>query len=155
MERGIQGLRPRDDGGPAGGAQRRGHKRPASSAAGNAFTIMALDPAVFVGEEHFRADAAALVAWVKSLRLAPGFGEINVPGELERRERQRRRRAFRYRLETGGDSGGGGAAGRATLSSLRRLSHRVRRYQGCQCADCRAHARTATCVSVGEADVDA
>lgn len=76
----------------AGGLSGAGTSGPHPERGGNAFTIMALDPAVFVGEEHFRADAAALVAWVKSSRLAPGFGEITVPGELERRQRERRTR---------------------------------------------------------------
>ena len=58
---------------------------------GNAFTIMAIDPEPFTGEDAFRCSADTLIAWVKSSRLAPGFDEILVPGEIERREAGRRR----------------------------------------------------------------
>ncbi len=69
---------------------------------GNAFTIMAFDPGVFVGEDAFREDADALVSWVKSSRLAPDFDEILVPGEIERREAARRSAAIPVDAETWG-----------------------------------------------------
>lgn len=59
---------------------------------GNAFTLIALDPAAFGGREQFRAQADSLIAWVKSARPAPGFGEVLVPGEIERRETAQRTR---------------------------------------------------------------
>ena len=76
----------------AGGLSGAGTSGPNADRGGNAFTLIALDPAAFDGAEEFRADAASLVAWVKSSRLAPGFSEITVPGEPERRERARRLR---------------------------------------------------------------
>lgn len=61
------------------------------SGGGNAFTIMAIDPGPFVGDDQFRGSADTLIEWVKSSRPAPGFYEILVPGEIERREAERRR----------------------------------------------------------------
>ncbi|MFO8080219.1 MAG: Ldh family oxidoreductase [Armatimonadota bacterium] len=76
----------------AGGLSGAGTSGPDAGRGGNAFTIIALDPAAFAGEDAFRADAASLVAWVKSARPAPGFDEVIVPGEIERHERLRRER---------------------------------------------------------------
>lgn len=76
----------------AGGLSGAGTSGPDAGRGGNAFTILALDPDAFAGEDSFRADADTLIAWVKSSRPAPGFSEIIVPGEPERRERERRLR---------------------------------------------------------------
>ena len=58
---------------------------------GNAFTIIAISPEPFVGVSHFEQEADALIEWVKSSRLAPGFDEILVPGEIERRSAEQRK----------------------------------------------------------------
>jgi len=74
----------------AGGLSGAGTSGPDPERGGNAFTVIALDPDAFMGEDAFRADATSLVEWVKSSRPAPGFDEVIVPGELERRTTQRR-----------------------------------------------------------------
>jgi uncharacterized oxidoreductase len=76
----------------AGGLSGAGTSGPDPERGGNAFTIIAIDPGAFAGEEAFRADASSLVEWVKSSRSAPGFDEVIVPGEIERATQQRRRR---------------------------------------------------------------
>ncbi|MGI5818840.1 MAG: Ldh family oxidoreductase [Armatimonadota bacterium] len=76
----------------AGGLSGAGTSGPDAERGGNAFTIIALDPRAFAGADEFVEDADSLIAWVKSARLAPGFDEILVPGEIERREARRRRR---------------------------------------------------------------
>lgn len=76
----------------AGGLGGAGTSGPDPERGGNAFTIVALNPEAFGGREEFRAQADSLVAWVKSSRPAPGFDEVIVPGEIERRETERRER---------------------------------------------------------------
>lgn len=76
----------------AGGLSGAGTCGPDPERGGNAFTIIAIDPAAFAGDQAFRADAGSLVEWVKSSRSAPGFDEVIVPGEIERATQQRRRR---------------------------------------------------------------
>ncbi len=76
----------------AGGLSGAGASGPDPERGGNAFTVMALDPEAFVGEDAFRADASSLVEWVKSSRPAPGFDEVIVPGELEQRAMRQRTR---------------------------------------------------------------
>jgi uncharacterized oxidoreductase len=59
---------------------------------GNSFTATLLDPAQFRGRGAFDTDVDQLVDYVKSSKLAEGFTEILIPGEPERRERERRER---------------------------------------------------------------
>lgn len=76
----------------AGALSGAGCSGPDAERGGNAFLIIALDPGAFAGREQFAAEADALLAWVKSSRLAPGAEEIVAPGEIERRQAERRRR---------------------------------------------------------------
>ncbi len=74
----------------AGGLSGAGTSGPDPERGGNAMCIIAIDPERFVGKEMFMAEMDSLVEWVKSSRPAPGFDEVLVPGEVERREWQRR-----------------------------------------------------------------
>ncbi len=76
----------------AGGLSGAGTSGPDPERGGNAMCIIAIDPERFVGKERFMAEMDSLVEWVKSSRPAPGFDEVLVPGEVERREWQRRTR---------------------------------------------------------------
>ena len=76
----------------AGALSGAGCSRPDAPRGGNAFLIMAIDPRAFGDEGEFATHADALLAWVKSARLAPGVEEIVAPGEIERRETLRRGR---------------------------------------------------------------
>jgi LDH2 family malate/lactate/ureidoglycolate dehydrogenase len=49
-----------------------------------------LSPALLSETAAFEADVDQLVNYVKSSKLAEGFTEIMIPGEPERRERERR-----------------------------------------------------------------
>src|SRR4029453_14492122 len=53
--------------------------------------MIALEVQRFVPLDLFHEHVAQLVAHVKSCPAAPGFEEVCVPGEMERREEQRRR----------------------------------------------------------------
>ena len=57
--------------------------------------IMALDIGAFVGRDQFRDEMQSFVQFLKSARLAPGFDEILMPGEMEARMRQAERSAWR------------------------------------------------------------
>lgn len=59
---------------------------------GNSFTATLLDPAQLRGQQAFDQDVDQLVEYVKSSKLAEGISEILIPGEPERRERERRER---------------------------------------------------------------
>ena len=52
---------------------------------GTGFLMLALDPDRFGGRELFLSRTAELIDELKASRLAPGFGELVVPGELEHR----------------------------------------------------------------------
>jgi uncharacterized oxidoreductase len=69
-----------------------GCSRPTTKRVGNSFTATLLDPAQFRDREAFDQDVDQLVDYVKSSKLAEGFTEILIPGEPERRERDRRER---------------------------------------------------------------
>ncbi|MGC9317770.1 MAG: Ldh family oxidoreductase [Armatimonadota bacterium] len=84
----------------AGALSGAGCSGPEPERGGNAFLIMALDSGAFAGRERFATEADALLAWVKSSRLAPGAEEILAPGEIERRERRRRREGIPVADET-------------------------------------------------------
>jgi uncharacterized oxidoreductase len=49
-----------------------------------------IDPDVFGDRRQLRDEIAALIAYVKSARPRPGFDEVLVPGEPERRRRVER-----------------------------------------------------------------
>ena len=74
----------------AGALSGGGCSRPDPERWGNATFIIAIDPDAFGGSELFDAQVQELLAYVKSSRLAPGFGEILIPGEPEVREKARR-----------------------------------------------------------------
>lgn len=76
----------------AGALSGAGCSSPDARRGGNAFTFLAIDPRAFCGRDEFAAFAASLISWVKSARLAPGAREILVPGEVERREAERRQK---------------------------------------------------------------
>jgi len=56
--------------------------------AGNLFIV--LDPSIFRPVEEYTAAADAILQRVKAVPPAPGFGEVLLPGELERRSKGRR-----------------------------------------------------------------
>jgi uncharacterized oxidoreductase len=76
----------------AGAISGAGCSRPTTKRVGNSFTATLLDPAQLRGREAFESDVDQLVDYVKSSKLAEGFTEILIPGEPERRERERRER---------------------------------------------------------------
>ena len=76
----------------AGAISGAGCSRPTTQRVGNSFTATLLDPAQFRGSGAFDQDVDQLVDYVKSSKLAEGFTEILIPGEPERRERERRER---------------------------------------------------------------
>lgn len=76
----------------AGALSGAGCSRPTTKRVGNSFTATLLDPALFRAREAFDSDVDQLVDYVKSSKLAEGFTEILIPGEPERRERERRER---------------------------------------------------------------
>ncbi len=76
----------------AGAISGAGCSRPTANRVGNSFTATLLDPAQFRDRGAFDHDVDQLVEYVKSSKLAEGFNEILVPGEPERRERERRER---------------------------------------------------------------
>lgn len=76
----------------AGAFSGAGCSRPTTKRVGNSFTATLLDPAQLRDRAAFDADVDQLVEYVKSSKLAEGFNEILIPGEPERRERERRER---------------------------------------------------------------
>jgi uncharacterized oxidoreductase len=74
----------------AGALSGGGCSRPDADRWGNATFILTIDPAAFVAPEPFAAEVRDFLAYIKSSRLAPGFGEILIPGEPEGREKARR-----------------------------------------------------------------
>jgi len=57
---------------------------------GNAVFFLVLDIDRFAGREHFLGEVQALSESVRTCPCAPGVKEIALPGDPERRERQRR-----------------------------------------------------------------
>ena len=76
----------------AGAFSGAGCSRPNTTRVGNSFTCTLVDPGRFRDQAAFDQDVDQLVDYVKSSKLADGFTEILVPGEPERRERERRER---------------------------------------------------------------
>jgi len=76
----------------AGALSGAGCSRPTATRVGNSFTATLLDPVQFRDRTTFDQDVDQLVEYVKSSKLAEGFSEILIPGEPERRERERRQR---------------------------------------------------------------
>jgi uncharacterized oxidoreductase len=76
----------------AGAISGAGCSRPSTTRVGNSFTATLLDPAQFRDRGAFDQDVDQLVDYVKSSKLAEGFSEILIPGEPERKERERRER---------------------------------------------------------------
>jgi uncharacterized oxidoreductase len=74
----------------AGGLSGAGCSRPDAKRVGNSFLAVVFDIAQFRDRKDFDRDVEQLIAYVKSSKLAPGFKEILIPGEPERRERARR-----------------------------------------------------------------
>lgn len=59
---------------------------------GNGVYLQAINPAAFGATERFPKEVAALVEYVKSSPVAPGFDRILVPGEVEHQEKLKRLR---------------------------------------------------------------
>lgn len=74
----------------AGALSGAGCSRPAATRVGNSFLAVVIDIAQFRDRKAFDADVDHLIEYVKSSKLAPGFTEILIPGEPERRVRARR-----------------------------------------------------------------
>jgi hydroxycarboxylate dehydrogenase B len=74
----------------AGGLSGAGLSRPDANRVGNSFLAVVMDVDRFRDRGQFNSEVDALEAYVKSSKLAPGFGEIMIPGEPERRERAKR-----------------------------------------------------------------
>ena len=76
----------------AGAISGAGCSRATATRVGNSFTATLLDPTQFRDPGAFYHDIDQLVDYVKSSKVAEGFTEILIPGEPERRERERRER---------------------------------------------------------------
>jgi uncharacterized oxidoreductase len=74
----------------AGAVSGAGCSRPEATRIGNSFLVTVIDVDRTRGKDDFLADVDALVEYVKTSRLAPGFDGILVPGEPEEQERERR-----------------------------------------------------------------
>jgi uncharacterized oxidoreductase len=76
----------------AGALSGAGCSRPEATRVGNSFLATLVDVAQLRDKALFDQDVDRLVEYVKSSKLAEGFAEILIPGEPERRERERRER---------------------------------------------------------------
>ncbi len=76
----------------AGGLSGAGCSRPDATRIGNSFLAVVMDIARFRDRKVFDSEVDQLEEYVKSSKLAPGFREIMIPGEPERRERARRQK---------------------------------------------------------------
>jgi uncharacterized oxidoreductase len=76
-------------GGLSGGPCSRPEVEPRSA---NAVLFLVLDPEQFAGAEHFRTEVTTLAANVRGSRRANPEVSIQLPGDPERRERERRQR---------------------------------------------------------------
>lgn len=74
----------------AGAVSGAGCSRPTAKRIGNSFLATVLDIGKFRDHSAFDQDVEQLAEYVKSSKLADGFTEILIPGEPERRERERR-----------------------------------------------------------------
>jgi uncharacterized oxidoreductase len=74
----------------AGALSGAGCSRPDATRVGNSFLAVVLDIPQFRDPKAFEADVDQLVKYVKASKLAPGFTEILIPGEPERKERPHR-----------------------------------------------------------------
>jgi len=74
----------------AGAISGAGCSRPEANRVGNSFLVTVIDVDRVRGNEAFSEDVEALIQYVKSSKLAPGFDQILAPGEPEARERERR-----------------------------------------------------------------
>ena len=59
---------------------------------GNGVFLMAIDIKAFTGEDTFQGEVDTFVDYLRSSRLAEGFDEILMPGEVEHRTRMQRER---------------------------------------------------------------
>ena len=75
----------------AGAVSGAGCSRPDAKRIGNSFLMHVLDIERLRGSGPFSDDVEALIDYVRSSRLAPGFDEILLPGEPELRTEQDRR----------------------------------------------------------------
>jgi uncharacterized oxidoreductase len=76
----------------AGGLTWAGCSRPEPTRGANGFLSMAIKIEDFLPLDEFETEVEHLVAWTKSSRQMPGFGDVVVPGEPEARAREQRRR---------------------------------------------------------------
>jgi uncharacterized oxidoreductase len=74
----------------AGALSGAGCSRPEATRVANSFLAVVLDISQFRDRQAFDTDVNQLVEYVKSSKLAPGFTEILIPGEPERKERAHR-----------------------------------------------------------------
>jgi hydroxycarboxylate dehydrogenase B len=74
----------------AGAISGAGCSRPDTNRVGNSFLAVVIEVAQFRDRAAFDQDVDQLVSYVKSSKLAEGFTEILIPGEPERKERERR-----------------------------------------------------------------
>jgi uncharacterized oxidoreductase len=74
----------------AGALSGAGCSRPTTTRVGNAFFAVVINIPMFRSREAFDTDVNQLVDYMKSCPLAPGFQEILIPGEPERRIRRQR-----------------------------------------------------------------
>jgi hydroxycarboxylate dehydrogenase B len=56
---------------------------------GNGVFLMAIDIQAFKGADDFKMEVDTFIQFLKNSRLMPGFDEINMPGEIEYKRRQR------------------------------------------------------------------
>ncbi len=76
----------------AGALSGAGCSRPDADRVGNSFMAVVIDVNRVRGADGFGEEVRNLIDYVKSSRTAPGVAEILVPGEPERREREKRMR---------------------------------------------------------------
>ena len=72
--------------GALGGA---GCSREDAQIIGNGVFLMAIDIQAFKGTDDFKMEVDTFIQFLKNSRLMPGFDEINMPGEIEHKRRQR------------------------------------------------------------------
>ncbi len=72
----------------AGALSGAGCSRPTTTRVGNAFFAVVINLSLFRDRGNFDADVDQLTDYMKSCPLAPGFDEVLIPGEPERRTRR-------------------------------------------------------------------
>ena len=72
--------------GALGGA---GCSREDAERIGNGVFLMAIDIQAFTGTDNFKIEVDTFIKFLKNSRLMDGFDEINMPGEIEYKRRQR------------------------------------------------------------------